>query len=316
MHPNVVHVRVAGSAGSPVAPLDRVFDAYQRPLATLCNNVWMSAIRDEARARGVRTLLTGEVGNWTISAAPFTLLGEYLRQRRFRGWLREALAVARNGKARYRGILASSVAPFVPRRLLELATPLSSGIATAGYNPAHPQLAAEIARRRADFFNRQPTSHYGRIAEALTSRDFGDFRQGALGGWGVDERDPTADRRLAEFCLSLPLDMLLRGGERRPLAKAALADRIPPSVLEQKVKGYQAADWHEGLTANREAILGLIEEIAVDPMAESLLDLKAMRLWVEEWPRGGWEDQRVTARYRTALLIGLAAGHFALRANR
>jgi asparagine synthase (glutamine-hydrolysing) len=314
-HPNIEHVLVEGSAASPVAGLDTVFELYDRPLATLCNNVWLAGIRSAARDRDVSVLLTGEVGNWTISAAPYTLLGEYLRQGRWSSWLQEALAVARRGEARYRGIAAASLSPFVPRRAMELVAFLGSGANTAAYHAANPRWAGEIARRRQSFFHRQPVSHFRRIADALGHRDFGDHRKGALAGWGIDERDPTADRRLAEFCLSLPLDMLLHRGERRPLARAALADRVPAAILTQKGKGYQAADWHEGVSANRPQMLDLIEEISSDPMASSLLDLNAMRRWILEWPTGGWEDARIMARYRTALLVGLSAGHFALKAN-
>jgi len=315
-HPNIEHVLVPGAGLSPIANLDSLLDLHDRPLATLCNNLWLTGIRRSARERGVRVLLTGEVGNWTISAAPYTLLGEFLRQGRWSAWLHEAAAVARRGDARYRGVLAASIGPFVPRRLMELAASLGSGVNSAAYHSANPRRTEEIASRRRDFFRRQPTSHYGRLAAALSNRDYGDYRKGALAGWGMDERDPTADRRLAEFCLSLPLDMLLKDGERRPLARAALADRVPPEILAQRGKGYQAADWHEGMTPNRQPILDLIEEIAADPMAASLLDLEAMRGWVLDWPSGGWEEGRVMARYRTALLVGLSAGHFALRANR
>jgi asparagine synthase (glutamine-hydrolysing) len=243
------------------------------------------------------------------------LLGEYLRQGRWLDWLREAIAIAAKRDARYRGIVANSVGPWIPRRVQELSMFLSSGINSAAYHAARRHLISEIAQKRRDIFGRQPRSHFARLRDALQNRDFGDHRKGTLAMWAIDERDPTADRRLAEFCLSLPLEMLLKNGERRPLTKAVLSDRLPPAVLEQKGKGYQAADWHEGLTRNRKPILDLIEEISADRMAASLIDLEAMRRWILEWPTGDWSDARTTARYRNALLVGLSAGHFALRAN-
>lgn len=315
-HDNLHQVLVPGTAASPIAALDRIHQLYDRPLATLCNNVWLAQIRRAAQARGIATLLTGEVGNWTITAGHYTLLFEYLRQGRVGDWLSEAAALARAGRIRYRGIVGGSVLPMLPRRLQELATVLFSGPNTAAHTAAHPDIVGSMARKRAGLFNRIPKSHFGRTAEALKHRDFGDYRKGSLAGWGMDERDPTADRRLAEFCLSLPVDMLLKEGQRRVLARAALGDRVPQSILDHRLKGYQAADWHEGLSADRRGILDLLEEIASDTMAASLLDLNGMRQWVHDWPSGGWEDAERTARYRTALLVGLSAGHFAVRANR
>lgn len=148
--------------------------------------------------------------------------------------------------------------------------------------------------------------------DAFREMDFGQLRKGALAGWGVDERDATADRRLIEFCLSLPIDLLLKNGTRRPLARAALADRLPDAVLDEGRKGYQAADWSEGLTRGRAEIGKLLERIAADETASGLIDIDLLRGLVREWPQGGWTEWEIIGRYRTALLMSLAAGHFIL----
>ena len=36
--------------------------------------------------------------------------------------------------------------------------------------------------------------------------DRGTQPKGILAGWGVDLRDPTADKRLVEYCLSIPTE--------------------------------------------------------------------------------------------------------------
>jgi asparagine synthase (glutamine-hydrolysing) len=81
--------------------------------------------------------------------------------------------------------------------------------------------------------------------------DQGNYNKGVLGGWGVDMRDPSADRRLVEFCLSVPPEQFLAGGVPRSLARRAFADRLPPEVLRERRKGYQAADWFEGMSVSR-----------------------------------------------------------------
>jgi hypothetical protein len=47
--------------------LNRSFFLFERPVFNLCNNVWSSAINDEARRRKLGVLLTGQMGN--LSAA-------------------------------------------------------------------------------------------------------------------------------------------------------------------------------------------------------------------------------------------------------
>jgi asparagine synthase (glutamine-hydrolysing) len=319
MYPNVEHILMPGTAASPIARLNTYFTAFERPLYNLCNMVWLTDIRSAAQKEGVRVLLTGENGNWTISASPVTLLADFIRERRFRQWWREAKA-RRKGGARYRGIAASSFGPWLPHLVWNRFRSFSSRPEASAYAALHPRWQAhvekEMERHSVGLSRPAKDSFAGAIRFQSTQYDFGELRKGALAGWGIDERDPTADRRLIEFCLSLPIDMLLKDGVRRPLARAALSDRLPAAVLDQGSKGYQAADWHEGMTGDLGSIAALLEEIAADPTAASLVDVASMRRWIRNWPREGWERPEVMARYRGALLGALAVGHFVLSASR
>lgn len=317
-HPNIDHSRLENSGRSPIADLDFYVGAFGRPLYNLCNHVWLAQIRDAARARDARVLLTGEIGNWTISAGPHSLLADYLRQGRLIGWAREAGAMLAGRKARLRAIAASSFAPWIHSLLWNRVRRLSSATELHLATPVHPQLREQVSRRQeAEGLGlaRRPRDNFAETAQALAEMDFGEYRKGALAGWGIDERDPTADTRLIQFCLSLPLDMLLKNGIRRPLARAALADRLPASVLDERRKGYQAADWSEGMSADLANIAALIERIAADPAAASIVDAERLRALVRSWPTGGWSDPDVIARYRVGLLVGISAGHFMMTAR-
>ena len=313
LHHNMVHHRIAGDATSPIADLDGLVALFDRPLMNLCNEVWMGRIRAEAAARGARVLLTGEVGNWTISASPPTLLADLLREGRWLAWSREARAKIAIGGARPRGVLANSFGPWLPQAVWNLFAPLSSISEAKAGTALHPSWRARVARRRGEtgaMLSRPPRNSFAEVKHGLAEYDFGQFRKGALAGWSIDERDPTGDRRLIDFCLSLPVDMLLKNGVRRPLARAALSDRLPSAVLDERSKGYQAADWHEGLTRDLTRVSTLVDRIEGDPEAASLIDLDSLRTWIADWPNEGWDRLSVTARYRGALLPALSAGHF------
>jgi asparagine synthase (glutamine-hydrolysing) len=139
----------------------------------------------------------------------------------------------------------------------------------------------------------------------------GAFRKGVLARWQIDERDPTSDQRLAEFCFALPPEQLIGGGRIRRLARLALADRLPEAVLNGR-RGYQHADWYEALSKE-----GLRSELAVlgaRGEAASLLDFGQLRKLVERWPTEGWETQPVVTTFRLGLLRALSAARFAERA--
>jgi asparagine synthase (glutamine-hydrolysing) len=319
LYPNVEHVTMPSSGRSPLADLDLYAGLFERPLFNLCNHVWLSQIRSAAKAAGSRVLLSGEIGNWTISAAPNTLLADFLREGRWLAWTREARAMLRGGRARLRGVAAASFGPWIPDAAWRRFTGFSSGLDASLTDPVHPCLreavAAEQAASRSGLASR-PKNHFEHSADAIMAMDWGEHRKGILGGWGIDKRDPTADPRLIDFCLSLPLDMLMKDGERRPLAHAALADRVAPAVLDERRKGYQSPDWHEGLTRDVAGAARLLESMAADETASRLIDVEGLRGLVRDWPQGGWESRRILGAYRIGLLKGLAAGHFILAAGR
>lgn len=310
---NMDHVLVEYPARSPIADLDRHVALFDRPLFNLCNHVWLSDIRKAARAAGARILLTGEIGNWTISAGPDSILADFIREGRWLAWLREATGIIRSRRAHLRGVLANSFGAWTPDFIWDRLRRRSSAAEMA--SAAHPRLRevlrAEQKARRLGLAAR-PGDNFRNTVEALFEMDWGEYRKGILAGWGIDKRDATADRRLIEFCLSLPIDMLLQNGVRRPLARAALADRLPAVVLEERRKGYQAADWHEALTRDLPRVKGLVDSIAADPTAAKLIDVDFLGCLVADWPQGGWEQPQVVARYRLDLLHALSAGHFVL----
>ena len=144
--------------------------------------------------------------------------------------------------------------------------------------------------------------------------DPGTFLKGQLGGWGIDYRDPTADRRVLDFCLGVPTDQFLRHGRMRALARRAFADRLPPEVLNLPIRGLQAADWHEGLTADRERLADEIARMEACPSVAAMLDTRRMRRLLEDWPLSGWHSPQIIETYRVALMRALSAGHFLRRA--
>src|SRR5207248_11570989 len=59
-------------------------------------------------------------------------------------------------------------------------------------------LAALASERDDDFFPRRLRDNFALRVWAATRNDLADFEKGILAGWGIDRRDPLADKRLLE----------------------------------------------------------------------------------------------------------------------
>jgi asparagine synthase (glutamine-hydrolysing) len=277
---------------------------------------WYEAINDAARERKLTVLLSAGLGNLTMSYAGLALLAEWARAWRLIALSRQLRLLVRNGDMRWRGALWATLSPFVSRSLWLW---VNRRFADMDLDPLRwtaiqPERLARLLllaqERQLDVPSRPARDGFTQRTDWLCHNDSGNMRKGMLAGWGIDHRDPMGDRRLIEFCLSVPTDQFLRDGVQRALARRTLADRIPQQVLAARARGLQAVDWHEMLTRSRDRIGDEVDRLAACAPAAQLLDLPRMRTLVDKWPKDGWERNDTILSYRIALLRGISVGHF------
>lgn len=323
LHPNIDHVLVRSTGRSPTESLDREHFLFDRPILNPCGGAWTYEINRQAQSRGIGVLLTGTLGNLTLSYDGMDSLPELLAHGRLRSWMRLAKAVVRARARGWRGVMYHSLGPWIPGRLFDRLQRMRGeyGGGLDHYSALNPALfpSLDFARRAKalglDPHLRPSTNTWAERLRNLNHVDLGNYYKGFLGGWGVDYRDPTADRRLVEFCLNIPTEQFIAGGQPRSLARRALVDRVPEVVLSEKKRGYQTADWHEALMTGRGELADWISRLQDCPPAETTLDLARLRRLIENWPGDGWERDEVKYPYRYALLRGLSVGHFLHRAS-
>lgn len=314
LYPNVDHRLMRSDDRSPLASLDRNFFLFERPVLNLCNLTWSDAIGDHARAHEITVMLTGQLGNATISHDGMPHLPALLARGHLIAVLR-LLRGLRDDGMRWRGGVAAAAGGFLPARLWsQIARRGRQAIPVARFAALTPATLTDLGDARISRAARPWRDGVARRLALLRGVDLGEYHKGLLGGWGVDYRDPTGDRRLVEYCLRIPEGQFILGGERRSLARRAFAERLPASLLDERRGGFQGADWHIALARARDEARDEVQRIGSGSVAP-FLDISRLERLVEHWPTGGaaWEAQ--ASDYRRALLRGISVGHFARRAN-
>ena len=317
-YPNVEHVLIRTEGRSPFAALDRNFFLFERPMLNLCNAVWADRIMDAAKERRLQVVLTGQMGNMSFSYAGLELLPELLARGRWLHLAREIARLPANG-IRRRSAFAHTFGPFMPAGLWRgINRRMGRHFDLAGYSAvnlaAAEALRADASAAGLDFSYRPRRDPFGTRRWVIGRVYMGNYNKGHLGGWGIDMRDPSADRRLLELCLSIPAEQYLKDGVPRSLARRMLADRLPPEVVREQRKGLQAVDWHEGLSTARDEARLEAQRIAAVEGASDILETGKIGALLDDWPEGGWNGHKVTSLYRLALLRGLSGGHFLRKA--
>lgn len=301
--------------------LEQFFVMMGAPVGNTVNRLWMEKILRNAHSRGIRVLLHGQEGNRWISYGGHNRLAELAQTRRWIALFRECRALAGTGKTQSAVSTAGRTiaASLVPETLWIRHRRWQLGEEPwRAYSPVNPALAAEIQLSEQYFYS--PTSpvrrwtdgrkhrlvHANATAALLDSDCYSALRS----GYGVDMRDPTADKRVVEFCLSLPSEQFFRDGCDRLLVRRGMAGILPPAVLHNTKRGLQDADWHLRLSAGRHEISHELARLERSETARRCLDLPRMRQLAAAWPTGNWSDKRVFNDYLCVLMNGVSAGRF------
>lgn len=312
VHSNVDHVVVRPPFPSPLERLAESNPVAGQPTGHVLNGAWWAAINEAAAARDVSVMLTAEVGNFTLSAGlGLDELADLIRGIRIGRWLAEARALAR-GDYRWRNVLNASLRPWIPaslyRRLRRFAE-----------NPdGAPLLVAsrwrrELARqeRKTGWDSLIALSGKQRRWAMLGLVDPGNFRKYSLARWGIEERDAAADRRLAEYCFSLPLEARLKSGILRPALREGLRGRVAPAIIEPPARGYQSADWYERLTGED---AGRFADAVDCEAVRRVVDIAEVRRLTAAWPTAGFAERSTTSLYAMNLPRALSAAGFIAQA--
>jgi asparagine synthase (glutamine-hydrolysing) len=313
LYPNIRHVMVESSATSFLDILDLNNNLYDHPCFGPNNEVWSNAIMTQAREQGITLLLNGSCGNSTLSYEGLPALSMWFRSGEWGTLARVAWQIRSAQSASMRLMLRHAVWPSLPFWLRRMTDPYMRKF-TLDYTPLRPEIVERLGLRQ-DALSDMSVSLDGREAlrTLLAYCDRSDTSIAPQGGWQLDSRDPTYDRRVIEFCLTVPLEEFMRGGQLRSLARRAMVGRLPSSTLNRRLRGEQSADWYLNLAAVRGRMSSEVERLRSSPLASRMLDLQRMSSLIENWPSHGFERYEVMSSHHIALTRGLSVGRFLMQ---
>lgn len=276
----------------------RLLKMLEQPYKIFENLFWIDSIMAEAKEQGSGVLLKGSAGNVTISWGPhIPYLQTLLQAGQWRPLFHESWAFARRFYHPYRKLykIFLEMLPYNIRKIMDgkgirerrkifrdmsLINPDFARSASVqerfrrfGYDPLFIKPSecwdARVKRLSPNF-----SSHVGVIST-----------KHAL-AYGMALRDPTADKRVIEFCFSVPDSQYVRGGRDRFLLRRAMNGILPDKVRLNEVKrGRQSADWNQRLQASWPELAAEIRDIGTLETERQYLDIPKI--------------QRELARFRT-----------------
>jgi asparagine synthase (glutamine-hydrolysing) len=311
LYPNIDHIIVDSRGHDLLATMKASTDAWDVPSPNLVNLLWMTAIFDEAKQRGIGVMLGGDMGNCTISWNNWTILTQLFAQGR---WLKLARTVhgLRNRDAiSYKTAVRYATQQLVPPSLIRrlVARKKLGGLFIPLVNPAwiNPTALEDKLLDRAYRESSDPGTEHSRLFEFS---DPGSTNAMAAAVNQVEVRDPTADKRIFEFAFSIPPEQFLVGGQSRSLVRRAMKGRLPEAILQQTTRGLQSADWYLPMTDALPSLRNELALIGQSPTARKTLDLPRMQQLLDTFPKANFERDEVRMVWHFSLTYAISLGYF------
>jgi len=240
------HYLSLGSRNS-YSDIDDWLNINESPYKFLENSFWMKGIFEKAANDDVGILLTGAIGNFTVSWGPaLEYYGHLLKSLRWVRFARELKMYSRNihvGR----------------RKLLQLIGKQEFSFLNHDDDYQFPELINSNFAKKMNTFER--LQKYGIGADGFNGLTISNIREHLFTNEfifnsngtalsklalrnGLITRDPTSDLRVINFCMSLPLNQFINNGMDRALIRKATEGYLPDKVrLNQTDHGLQSADW-------------------------------------------------------------------------
>ena len=314
MHPNIDHFICRAVPGRAKEEFDFFNASHSGPMLGTSNAGWFNETFREASRHDATVILGGGRGNFSISRGGFDVLRQTWHEQGFSRWLQTASAVHDLSNLSWRTLgnltFGPDLPPWLHRQLLRIA-------GRGGFRSSLPMLRGKfrrLAEGLADVrvFDQRPVNdHSDHVREMIFAIDNAD--QVGLAEWGIEGRDPTADRRVVEYCFSLATSQLLSADSPRPAYNAAFSDRVPREAIEGRRRGYQGADWYQ--LYRPEFVRPLLAHYANNSVVAELIDFDAAEQLLSQWPTHGSDSRADLALYAhhvldTVSLAGYVARHF------
>jgi asparagine synthase (glutamine-hydrolysing) len=284
--------------------VDKISDLILKgaaPSSGVLNDLWGLDIFSAARADGHNVILSGEMGNYTMSYEGSALFAELLLTGR---WFNLAREIRASGYRWKHFLRHYTVAPLVPSALFRRYKQWRRGNRPPWYSfsAINPNLAikSKVSERAAQEYLPFDTApprkgKLYRVHMLNCYNESADWFAQIRAKFGIDIRTPAFDRRLVEFCIGIPEEQYLRDGCDRWLIRRAMKGKLPDIVRLNRKHGVQAADWFNRLSRERLLIAEEVKRFARNGDVASIVDVRRLIDIVDNWPDSPPPDYGQTA---------------------
>ena len=292
-YPNIDLTYCASDHLDAYSELDRLSIIHEYPYKYSANFFWIDRIAQLAKEDGCKVLLDGQSGNFTVS---YGNLADHIVTLVHKGKLltayKEIMKYAGYHHRVPKSVIKHFVLLYVPGFIKNKFRKSKPGSARPIAHLVNQELADKwklnknLKRYRlGKYYKRRQTVRDARqmISNNLLFSQAGASETRLSIEYGVVRRDPTRDKRVIEFCMSLPAEQFVRNGIERSLIRRSMKGILPDLIrMNMRERGRQSADWVQRLHQDWIKIRNEFNQAISENGIKSLADIDALKSMVSK----------------------------------
>lgn len=254
-YPNIDVSYSSFEGTSSLTDIDKLIEIFEQPYKVFQNMTWYLPMLQDAQGKKCSVMLNGQMGNSTISYGQFDVhLLTLYRSGELIATVKEIHAISRMMKVPIKKAYRLAAQLFMPYKIrswrdrrrtkdfdrYENVVVNRSLVRKWGIDKLLDDLGANLLTLKNYDYEEDRAHRVGHIG--LTQIAATETKLSLANH--ITIRDPSKDRRVVEFCLSIPSDQYVKNGNDRYLLRRAMKGILPESIrTNTKTKGRQSADW-------------------------------------------------------------------------
>lgn len=311
MHPNMKVHFLNNHGKNCYDEMDAYVDRMEIPFKAYVNLPSLGEIYEKAAGDGCRVVLTGQMGNGSVSHGYIDdVLYSLYRRKKYVTFLGNLNRYSKHVKESRKAALPGCI------RLFDHANKAYAK-QEFQYEPDNPFLNSNILRNY-PLQNRYEKGGMTCIEKLpmweVPYRDFlckkamytymGEYETKLGLASGVILRDPTNDIRMLEFCYHLPYELFAHKGTPRWLIRENLQDILPTEILNDWMRyGVQNSDWSMRILRDLEQIRPKIMQDMNQDMIQAYIDIDKVHTFLGKIGKLPEEEQDMLLAYLLHLCV-------------
>ena len=245
--------------------IDKLIGIIEQPYKIVQNFFWVNEIASKSAQSNCSVLLDGQLGNCTISYGDIdSYLVTLYGKRKYISILKEIYYYSKIHNYKYNDVLRCFLSQVCPTKVKGIYHKLKGTQIISEKNDStklinekfakelnidkrfrelkkgeYKSVKQDIYEARKFIYDNILFSHAGAIATKISLEH------------GIERRDPSSDKRVIEFCMSLPESQFVSKGVERSLIRRAMVGILPDKIrLNHSTRGRQGADFVQRLQVN------------------------------------------------------------------